>query len=54
MRFVTFCSQRSACTGTGAAVLCNLDEGAQNNPACTTGQTCTRSTGGLPYLATCK
>jgi hypothetical protein len=55
MRFVTFCGQRSACTGIGTTVLCNIDEGAQNNPACAAGQTCTRNTGGaIPYLASCK
>jgi hypothetical protein len=55
MRFVNFCSARSDCTGTGASVVCNLGQGAQNNPACTAGQTCAVSGGSAtPYLAFCR
>jgi hypothetical protein len=52
MRFITTCLPPGDCTGTGASVVCNHSLGAQNNPACANGQTCTvLST--LPSLARC-
>jgi hypothetical protein len=36
-------------------VMCNSAEGAQNNPACLAGQTCTNfANNGIPYLASCR
>jgi hypothetical protein len=35
--------------------VCSIDDGAQNNSACSAGQTCTRATtAAIPYLALCR
>jgi hypothetical protein len=55
MRFTTFCVEASQCTGIGTSVVCNPDQGAQNNPSCAGGQTC-QGTGqtAFPHLSVCK
>lgn len=55
MRFTTFCADPGQCTGIGAAVVCNPDQGAQGNPSCSSGKTC-QSTGNtaFPHLSICK
>lgn len=54
MRSVSFCAAPGECTGQGAAVMCNASLGAQNNPACAAGKTCTIWSGALSYMATCR
>jgi hypothetical protein len=34
--------------------MCNASLGAQNNPACAAGQTCSSWSGALSYMATCR
>jgi hypothetical protein len=52
MDLFTDCRARSQCTAPNGAVVCNIAEGAQSNPACGAGLTCTVT--GTPSIYTCR